>query len=276
MPEEVLKIDKCEALASYLSALPSLAVAFSGGVDSTFLLKAAQNYVKGKVVAITARSALFPEREVEAAAEFCKKNGIEHILITSDELHAGNFMDNPLNRCYLCKKSLFAKVKKAAEEVGITHIAEGSNIDDTGDYRPGLAAVEEDGILSPLRAANLTKEEIRRVSKEWNLPTWDKPAFACLASRFPYGDRISPEALSKIETAEQFILNLGVRQVRVRYHKGLARIETDEKGFEILTENKTREEVNAKLKNLGFTYVSLDLQGYRGGSMNENITPAKK
>ncbi|MDR2400174.1 MAG: ATP-dependent sacrificial sulfur transferase LarE [Deferribacteraceae bacterium] len=263
--------DKLKTLTDFLKTLPTLAVAFSGGTDSAFLLKIAKGAIGGRVVAITARSLLFPEREVEAAQSFCREQGVEHILIRTEELHEGNFADNPHNRCYLCKKALFAKVRSAAEELCITDIAEGSNADDILDYRPGLEAVKEDGILSPLKAAGLTKGEIRRLSRQLNLSTWDKPAFACLASRFPYGERITTEALSKVEAAEQYIFDLGVRQVRVRCHRDTARIETDENGFAVLTESAVRDKVVSKFKALGFTYVSLDLQGYRMGSMNENF-----
>ncbi|MEA5084888.1 MAG: ATP-dependent sacrificial sulfur transferase LarE [Lachnospiraceae bacterium] len=263
--------EKYEKLKQYLKSLESVVVAFSGGVDSTFLLKTAHDVLGKKAIAVTARSLSFPKRELEEARAFADENKIEHIIVDSEELDIDGFSKNPLNRCYLCKSELFTKIKIIAEQKGIKNIAEGSNVDDNGDYRPGLMAVAEFGIKSPLRHVDLSKEEIRHLSKEMGLYTWNKQSFACLSSRFPYGESITPDRLSMIDQAEQFLLDLGFHQVRVRYHDNLARIEIDESGFEKMLNKQLREKIHAKFKQIGFTYVSVDIKGYRTGSMNETL-----
>lgn len=263
--------EKYENLKQYLKSMESIAISFSGGVDSTFLLKVSHDILGDNVVAVTARSLSFPKRELEEASSFAVENGIEHIVVDSEELNIEGFSQNPRNRCYLCKTELFTKIKEIAKQKRISYIAEGSNVDDDGDYRPGLMAVSEQGIKSPLRHANLSKAEIRILSKEMNLPTWNKQSFACLSSRFPYGESITPDRLKMIDQAEQFLLDLGFHQVRVRYHDNLARIETKEAEFDKLLDKQCREKIRVKFKEIGFTYVSIDIQGYRTGSMNETL-----
>lgn len=262
---------KYDKLKQYLVELGSVAIAFSGGVDSTFLLKTAHDMLGDCAIAVTARSCSFPERELKEAAAFCEREGIKHIICDSEELDIEGFAQNPVNRCYLCKNELFTKIWAVAREHGIENIAEGSNMDDNGDYRPGLTAVAEQGVKSPLRYVELTKNEIRDLSKKMGLPTWNKQSFACLSSRFPYGESITPERLLMIDRAEQLLLDMGLRQVRVRHHGNLARIETDEDGFHILMDRERRETIHNEFKQLGFSYVSLDLLGYRTGSMNETL-----
>ncbi|SHI17830.1 uncharacterized protein SAMN02745823_03055 [Sporobacter termitidis DSM 10068] len=262
---------KYEELRTYIEQLKSVAVAFSGGVDSTFLLKVASDVLGGNVVAVTARSLSFPKRELDEATAFAKENNIAHVVVDSEELDIEGFSKNPVNRCYLCKTELFTKIKKIAGDRGAANVAEASNIDDNGDYRPGLKAVAELGILSPLRAVGLTKAEIRELSRELGLRTWNKQSFACLSSRFPYGESITPERLTKIDKAEQFLLDLGFHQVRVRYHGDLARIETDEKGFDKMLEHGMRQRIDEEFRRIGFNYVAMDLKGYRTGSMNETL-----
>ncbi len=262
---------KYEKLKGYLQDLGSVAIAFSSGVDSTFLLKCAHDVLGYKVIAVTARSCSFPKRELDEAAAFCKKEGIAHIICDSEELEIDGFSKNPPNRCYLCKQELFTKIWKVAKEHGIDHVAEGSNMDDNGDYRPGLIAVAELDVKSPLRYAELSKQEIRQLSKEMELPTWNKQSFACLSSRFPYGEEINIPRLTMIDKAEQFLLDMGFGQVRVRYHGKLARIETDADGFSIMLSLNNREKIHCAFKELGFTYITLDLLGYRTGSMNEML-----
>ena len=264
-------LQKKERLESYLRELGTVAIAFSSGVDSTFLLKTAHDVLGENVIAVTARSCSFPKRELDEAAEFCKAEGIEHHIVESEELSIEGFSQNPPNRCYLCKKELFAKICVMAAMNGMSHVAEGSNMDDNGDYRPGLIAVSELGIKSPLREAELTKEEIRLLSKEMGLPTWNKQSFACLSSRFVYGETISEEKLGMVDRAEQRLLDLGFHQVRVRIHGTIARIELAPEEFAKLMSEDVRGNVYAYLKSLGFTYVTLDLGGYRTGSMNETL-----
>ncbi|MBN7772219.1 ATP-dependent sacrificial sulfur transferase LarE [Clostridium aminobutyricum] len=263
--------EKLESLKSNIRSLESVAVAFSGGVDSSFLLKVAYDVLGENVVAVTARSSTYPEREYREAVEFAESYGIRHQVIVSEELEVEGFSDNPINRCYLCKNELFTKIKDIAQKANLKNVIEGSNYDDLADFRPGLAAVSELGIASPLREALLTKEEIRVLSKEMGLKTWDKPSFACLSSRFPYGEKITVERLRMIDQAEQFLLDLGFKQVRVRYHGDIARIEIHEKEFAKLLNPEITQIIYTQFQQIGFLYAALDLKGYRTGSMNEGL-----
>ena len=263
--------EKYQRLQENLRSLESVAVAFSGGVDSTLLLRVAHDVLGDEAIAVTARSCSFPERELNEAKRFCAENGIAHFLCDSEELDIEGFRQNPRNRCYLCKRELFQKICTIARLRGFRAVVEGSNLDDEGDYRPGLIAVRELGVRSPLREAGLNKGEIRELSRQLGLPTWDKQSFACLSSRFVYGETISEEKLRMVDRAEQLLLDLGFRQVRVRVHGTIARIEILPEEFEKLMAADVREKVYAYLKSLGFSYIALDLGGYRTGSMNETL-----
>lgn len=269
-------MDKYTVLKDYIASLGSVAVAFSGGVDSTLLLRVAHDVLGDKSAAVTISSSLFPKRELDEAISFCRENSIPHIVLHIDELAIDGFRRNPPNRCYLCKRELFTRLLAVASEHNLANVIEGSNMDDLGDYRPGLKAIDELGIKSPLRRAGLTKQEIRDLSRELGLPTWEKPSYACLASRFVYGETITPEKLIMVERAEGLLLELGFRQMRVRIHGNLARIEVMPEDFEKAA--ALREKIYSELKGLGFTYITLDLAGYRTGSMNvplrsQNTTP---
>lgn len=263
------QLKKYDRLLEALRALPSAVVAFSGGVDSTFLLYAARDALGGGVLAATASSPTFPERELKEAEAFCREKGIRQVVFPSEELSVEGFAHNPKNRCYLCKRELFGKILNIQRREGLAAVLEGSNSDDDGDYRPGLQAVAELGIQSPLCAGGFTKLDIRTLSKHFGLSTWDKQSFACLSSRFPYGDTISVEKLSMVDRAEQLLLDLGFRQVRVRIHGDLARIELTPDQFPRFMEDAARAQVARAFKAIGFAYTTLDVQGYRTGSMNE-------
>lgn len=261
--------EKYQALRENLNSLGSVAVAFSGGVDSTFLLWVAHDVLRENAMAVTASSCSFPERELNSAKKFCEEHGIRHVVCKSEELEIEGFRQNPKNRCYLCKHELFEQIWEIARNNRINAVAEGSNTDDEGDYRPGLIAVKELGVYSPLRNAGLSKEEIRQLSKRLGLPTWNKPSFACLSSRFVYGETIDEQKLGMVDRAEQLLLDMGFYQVRVRIHDRIARIEVLPQEMEALLEK--REKIVNSLKEYGFAYVTLDLQGYRMGSMNETL-----
>lgn len=261
--------EKFTALKENLKSLESVAVAFSSGVDSTFLLKTAHDVLGGRAIAVTARSAMYPKRELDEAVEFCKKENIKHILFNHEEFAIDGFSKNPENRCYLCKRELFKKIWEIAAENAVSCVLEGSNMDDLGDYRPGLQAISELNIKSPLREVGLSKADIRALSKELGLSTWNKQSFACLASRFVYGETIDREKLSMVDKAEQLLFEMGFTQFRVRIHGSIARIEVYSGEFEKLLEN--RERITLEFKKYGFQYVTMDLTGYRTGSMNETL-----
>jgi len=257
-------------LKKILAKMGSALIAYSGGVDSTFLLKVASDTLGvKKVVAATAESLTFPSREIDSAKKMAKELEIKHIIIKTEELKNPKFINNPPDRCYWCKKELFLKLSMLAREHRLNYILDGSNYDDIRDFRPGMKAGEEFGVRSPLKEAGFTKGEIRRFSKRLGLPTWNKPSFACLASRFPYGTRITEENLAKVDTAEKFLRKFGISQVRVRHHNQIARIEIRKEDIPKLLEEKLRKQVLSRFKKLGYSYITVDLEGYRTGSMNE-------
>ena len=262
---------KLAKLEEYIRGLGSLAVGFSGGVDSAFLLAVASKVLGDRAIAVTAMDASFPERELKEAKAFCSERGIRQIIRTVDPLKVESYRKNAPDRCYFCKHGIFTEIKKIAEENGIEYVAEGSNMDDLGDYRPGLKAVEELGVKSPLREAGLYKADIRMLSKAMGLPTWSKPAYACLASRFVYGEEITEEKLHMIDRAEQFLIEHGFLEERVRLHGKIARIEVPPKDIPRLASDEFRDQVYEEFKKIGFMFVTLDLKGYRMGSMNATL-----
>jgi uncharacterized protein len=262
--------EKYERLVACIAACGSAAVAFSGGVDSSFLCYAARQALGSGALAITVVSPMLPKSEIECAGRVAREIGIEHVLIEEPEIDA-RVAANPGDRCYHCKKIEFGNILRVAGERGIAAVLDGSNMDDLGDYRPGLRALEELRIVSPLRVAGLTKAEIRELSRRFGLVTWDKPAFACLASRIPYGETISREKLARIEKAEEALRSYGLRQFRVRSHGNIARIEVAPDERKLFFDTEVLDEISRRLKSFGFLYAALELEGYRMGSMNQEI-----
>ncbi|MDR0583560.1 MAG: ATP-dependent sacrificial sulfur transferase LarE [Treponema sp.] len=261
---------KYARLIKLLAEKGGAAVAFSGGVDSSFLCYAAHDALGDRAIAITVVSPMLPKSEIDCAGEVAAKIGIRHFLIEEDEIDE-EVAANPKERCYFCKKIEFTSIMNEAKKHGVHTVLDGSNLDDPGDYRPGLKALEELEIYSPLRAAELGKAEIRELSRRFGLPTWDKPAFACLASRIPYGERIDREKLSRVEKAEETLRRAGFRQFRVRSHGDIARIEVAPEERRRFFDEKTLDSVSRELKALGFLYVAMELEGYLMGNMNRAV-----
>jgi uncharacterized protein len=268
---EIMDIEhKLNNLKETVKGLRKVVVAFSGGVDSTFLLKVCIDVLgRENVLAFIGSSPSCPRGEIEEAISLSKLIGAEYIIAETFEMEDRNYIQNTTSRCYYCKNYLFDKAWDIARDREFLHVAEGSNLDDMDDFRPGRKACVEQNILSPLLTAELTKNEIRELSKKYSLPTHDKPSFACLSSRIPYGTPISSEVLKKVENSENFIRSLGIRQVRIRYHGDIARIEVMEEDFDTIMANKNG--IIEALKRYGFSYITLDLKGYKTGSMNINV-----
>ncbi len=263
-------MNKIEKLEKILRGMESAVVAFSGGLDSSFLLKVANDTLSdGKLLAVTAVSDTYTRLELKQAKRFTKALGVRHRLIFTDEMKDKRFTKNPADRCYYCKKELFRSLKDEAASGGFKFILDASNLDDKFDYRPGARAKKEFKVRSPLQDAGISKSEIRKYSKKLGLSTWSLPPIACLASRIPYGREISRDVLTKVEKAEGFIRDLGIKHVRVRYHDDVARIEVDKKDIKRFFNQKFCVKIVRRLKSLGFSYIALDLEGYRTGSLNE-------
>ncbi|MCK4401454.1 ATP-dependent sacrificial sulfur transferase LarE, partial [bacterium] len=261
---------KLQHLKKILVKMESVLIAYSGGVDSAFLVKVAKDVLDDdKVVAVTATSLTYPANEIKEAETIAKGLKARHLVIKTDELSNQKFTENSTNRCYWCKKELFSKLIALAKEYRLNYVLDGSNYDDAKDFRPGMRAVEKLGVRSPLKEAGFTKDEIRSLSERLGLLTWNKPSLACLASRFPYGMKITKENLAKVDKAETLLRKFGITQVRVRHHDKIARIEIPKNEISKLLKENVRDKIITKFKELGYTYVTVDLEGYRTGSMNE-------
>jgi uncharacterized protein len=262
---------KLGSLRANLRDMGPTLIAFSGGVDSSFLLHVAADVLGADAVALTTRSSTEVDDDYEQAVSLASDLGVRHIVIDADELEIPGYAENPVNRCYFCKNNLYDICAAEAEKLGVTQIADGANVDDIGDYRPGLTAATEHRIRHPLIDAGLTKQDIRDLSRRFGLPTWDKPSSPCLSSRFPYGTEITRDGLTKVAAGERLLRRLGFRECRLRYHEKVARIEVPAAELSRLVEPEIRSEVVKELKALGFLYVTLDLQGFRSGSLNESL-----
>jgi uncharacterized protein len=263
--------EKLRRLKEFLTEKGSVLIAYSGGVDSTFLASVASDVLGQRALVVFAHSPIYPHHEREDAEALAGKLGFRFTTIESNGLENPQFVANSPDRCYYCKRELFQQLQGIASAEGLDWIADGSNYDDRGDYRPGRKALAELGIRSPLCEVELTKDEIRGLSKERGLPTWDKPASPCLATRIPYGTPVTRDTLRKIADGERYLRNLGLRECRLRHHGNIARIEVDEKDMSLLLKNQIRQDLVKQIKALGYTYVTLDLGGYRSGSLNEEL-----
>ncbi|MEF9990574.1 MAG: ATP-dependent sacrificial sulfur transferase LarE [Romboutsia sp.] len=260
---------KLETLKARLIELGSIAIAYSGGVDSNFLLKVAHDTLGDKVVAVTIHAMMHSNREIKESIEYANEFNVEHIVVDMDKFEVDEFIKNTPKRCYYCKRVVFTKIKEIAKSRDIKYVADGTNLDDLGDYRPGLKALEELDIVSPLKECGLTKKDIRELSQLMNLKTYKKPAFACLATRIPYGTEITNDRLRMIEKSEEYLVELGFKQFRVRIYDNIARIEIENNEINKCFDTDVLTKINNKLKNIGFSYVTLDMAGYKMGSMND-------
>jgi uncharacterized protein len=267
---------KYDRLLGILKELESVIVAFSGGVDSTFLAKAAKDALGDKALLVTADSETYPASELEEARRLARHLGMRHLVIETRELDNPEYARNAPNRCFFCKEELFTKLEPLAAREGMLRLVYGANMDDLGDHRPGMEAAKRMGVRSPLIDAELWKTEIRELSQEFGLPTWDKPSFACLSSRFQYGDAITAEKLRQVDAAEAFVRSLGFKQFRVRHHDRLARLEIAREEMGRLWEDGLRDAIVARFRELGYLHVTVDLQGFRSGSANDALKLIRK